>query len=62
MHFIYQRSDPFKSRKCEGGDCPVCREDGKGTCDRQSVTYNIKFAECISEKHQGARTLEEKNT
>ncbi|CAH3171046.1 unnamed protein product, partial [Porites evermanni] len=41
-----QRSDPFKSRKCERGDCPVCREDGKGPCDRQSVTYNIKCAEC----------------
>ena len=24
----------------------MCREDGKGPCDRQSVTYNIKFAEC----------------
>ena len=47
MHFtVYQRSDPFKSRKCERGDCPVCREDGKGPCDRQSVTYNIKCAEC----------------
>ena len=43
---FYQRSDPFKSRKCERGDCPVCREDGKGPCDRQSVTYNIKCAEC----------------
>ena len=41
-----QRSDPFKSRKCERGDCPVCREDGKGPCDRQSVTYDIKCAEC----------------
>ena len=44
--------------------CPLCREDGKGPCDRQSVTYDIKCAECmfISEKHQGARILEEKNT
>ena len=43
---LFQRSDPFQSRKCERGDCPVCREDGKGPCDRQSVTYNIKCAEC----------------
>ena len=41
-----QRSDPFKSRKCERGDCPVCREDGKGPCDRHSVTYDIKCTEC----------------
>ena len=61
---LLQRSDPFKSRKCERGHCPVCKEDGKGPCDRQSVTYDIKCAECmfISEKHQGARILEEKNT
>ena len=43
---LLQRSDPLQSRKCERGDCPVCREDGKGPCDRQSVTYDIKFAEC----------------
>ena len=24
----------------------MCREDGKGPCDRQSVTYNIKCGEC----------------
>ena len=43
---LLQRSDPLTSRKCERGDCPVCREDGKGPCDRQSVTYDIKCAEC----------------
>ena len=42
---LLQRSDPLKSRKCERGDCPVRREDGKGPCDRQSVTYDMKFAE-----------------
>ena len=43
---LLQRSDTFQSRKCERGDCPVCREGGKGPCDRQSVTYDIKCAEC----------------
>ena len=43
---LLQRSDPFKSRKCEREDCPVCKEDGKGPCDRQSVTYDINCAEC----------------
>jgi len=46
MKKLLQRSDPFKSRKCERGDCPVCREDGKGLCNRRSVTYDIKCAEC----------------
>ena len=43
---LLQGSDPFKSRKCERGDCPVCREDGKGPCDRQSMTYDTKCTEC----------------
>ena len=46
----------------EGRDCPVCREDGKGPCDRQSVTYNIKCAECndvyIGETSRSAYTRE----
>ena len=41
---LLQISDPFKSQKCEREDCPVCR-DGKGPCDRQCVTYEIKCAE-----------------
>ena len=57
---LLQRSDPFKSRKCERGDCPVCREDGKGPCDRKSVTYDIKCTEC-NDIYIGARILEEKN-
>ena len=43
---LLQRSDPFKSRKCERGDCPACREDRKGPCDRQSLTYDIKCTQC----------------
>ena len=43
---LLQRSDPFKSRKCEREDCPVRREGGRGPCDRQSVTYEMKCAEC----------------
>ena len=41
----------------------MCEEDGKGPGDRQSVTYDIKCAECnyIGEI-SGARMLEEKNT
>ena len=43
---LLQRSDPFKSWKCEREDCAVCRESGRGPCDWQSVTYEIKCAEC----------------
>ena len=57
---LLQRSDPFKSRKCERGDCPVCREDRKGPCDRQGVTNDIKCTEC-NDIYIGARIPEEKN-
>ena len=43
---LLQRSDPCKPRQCEREDCLVCRTDGKGPCDTQSVTYEIKCTEC----------------
>ena len=43
---LLQRSDPCKPRQYEREDCLVCRTDGKGPCDRQSVTYEIKCTEC----------------
>ena len=62
---LLQRSDPCKPRQCEREDCLVCRTDGKGPCDRQSVTYEIKYTECNNiywEKHQEARIPEGRNT
>ena len=35
---LLQKSDPFKPRQCERDECPVCRTDGKGPCNRERVT------------------------
>ena len=43
---LLQKSDPCKPRQCEREDCLVCTKDGKGPCDRQSVTCEIKYTEC----------------
>ena len=43
---LLQKSDPFKPRQCEREDCPVCRTDGKGPCNRESVAYEIKCTGC----------------
>ena len=43
---LLQKSDPFKAQKCEREDCPVCRADEKGPCNRESVAYEIKCTEC----------------
>ena len=43
---LHQRSDPCKPRQCEREDCLVCRTGGKGPCDRQSVTFQVKYTEC----------------
>ena len=62
---LLQKSDPFKPRQCERVDCLVCRTKGKGPCDRESVTYEIQctnVAKSTSEKHEGARIHEGKNT
>ena len=41
-----QRSNPFKSEKCERRDCLVCTSGGKGTCYATGVTYEIVCKEC----------------
>ena len=41
-----QRSNPFKSEKCEREDCLVCTSGGKGTCYATGVTYEIVCKEC----------------
>ena len=43
---LLQKYDPFKPRQCERDECPVCRTDGKGPCNRESVTYEIKCTWC----------------
>ena len=43
---LLQKSDPFKPRQCEREDCPVCTTGGKGPCNRESVTYEIKCTGC----------------
>ena len=45
---LLQKSDPFKPRQCEREDCPVCSTGGKGPCDGESVTYEIKCIQCNS--------------
>ncbi|XP_022810130.1 uncharacterized protein LOC111347144, partial [Stylophora pistillata] len=45
---LLQKSDPFKPRQCGREDCPVCSTGGKGPCDRESVTYEIKCIQCNS--------------
>ena len=43
---LLQKSDPFKPRQCGREDCPVCRTEGEGPCNRESVTYEIKCIGC----------------
>ena len=43
---LLQKSDPFKPRQCEREDCQVCWTEGKGPCNRESVTYEIKCIGC----------------
>ena len=45
MKRLLQRSDPCKLRQCEREDCLLCRTGGKGQCDRQSITHEIKSTE-----------------
>lgn len=45
-----QKTDPFKDKLCEREDCFPCRTGGKGGCNKESVTYNIKCGDETCER------------
>ena len=49
---LLQKSDPFKPRQCGREDCQVCRTEGKGPCNRESVTYEIKCIGCNQRRNE----------
>ena len=46
---LLQRSDPCKPPGCDKSNCMVCRTEGKGMCNRQGVTYEIRCNTCGDE-------------
>jgi len=49
---MVRRSDPFKRKRCDQGDCIVCQTEGKGPCRATNVTYEIKCNKC-NQKYMG---------
>ena len=43
---MLQRSDPFRAEKCGRQLCLVCGTDGKGSCDKEGITYAITCVDC----------------
>ena len=44
---MLQKSEPISDIKCERmGECMVCKNDGKGDCRRENVTYEISCNKC----------------
>ena len=37
-----QTSNPFKSTQCDRIDCFICTSEGKGNCNSEGITYEIK--------------------
>ena len=46
MKSMIQRSDPFRIEKCDRQSCMVCQTSGKGSCDKEGVTYSTRCFEC----------------
>ena len=46
MKSMIQRSDPFRIEKCDRQSCMVSQTSGKGSCDKEGVTYSIRYVEC----------------
>ena len=47
-----QKSDPFRKKVCGRKDCLICTSGGKGNCDVEGITYNIKCAKEGCQKRQ----------
>ena len=43
---MIQRSDPFQPERCDRESCLVCDAGGKGSCDKEGVTYAITCVDC----------------
>ena len=43
---MLQKSNPTATRKCQENECMVCKNDGKGDCKRENVTYRITCKNC----------------
>ena len=41
-----QRSDPFKAATCDREGCLVCETEGKGSCGKDGINYEIDCVEC----------------
>ena len=48
-----QRSDPFRDPNCQRPDCFVCQSGGSGSCNSESVTYDIICKECNCPCYRG---------
>lgn len=49
-----QRSNPFRSATCGRQSCFVCETEGRGSCEKEGVTYEIECASC---KENGERAV-----
>ena len=43
---MVQRSDPFQIEKYDRQSCMVCQTSGKGSCEKEGVTYSIRCVDC----------------
>ena len=64
---MLQKSEPISDIKCERiGECMVCKNDGKGDCRRENVTYEISCNKCekiyIGETSKNAFTRGKQHT
>ena len=52
-----QRSDPFKPSVCARDGCAICNTGGKGSCDKNGITYEIKCSCSATYVGQSSRNM-----
>ena len=54
---MLQKSDPFRPATCGWNDCFVCITGGKGSCQSESVNYDIDCKDCACPCYRGETAI-----
>ena len=48
-----QKSDPFQIAGCGRGACLICEKNGRGSCSKDGINYEISCVGCEEDNHGG---------
>ena len=57
---MLQKSDVLPRKKCWDEDCPVCKTEEGGICNKENIGYSIICQTCVKDEDNVDKSLKEK--